>query len=64
MNDKYVSKKPNGVAHCPICRGVLLRDFRGEKNSCSISFLTRCPHCQGSVKITIGGGEMSVQDAQ
>lgn len=62
MDDKYVSKKPNGVANCPVCRGVILRDFKFISENCEVSFTLRCPHCQGTVSVKISEGRITIQE--
>ncbi|OGY62379.1 MAG: hypothetical protein A2745_02180 [Candidatus Harrisonbacteria bacterium RIFCSPHIGHO2_01_FULL_44_13] len=54
--DKYISKKQNGTANCPFCRGVLFRDLKVNKETGSVSFTMRCPHCQKDVPVTLDQG--------
>jgi hypothetical protein len=64
MDSKYVSQKPNGVANCPICRGVILRDFRIDSEKCALSFTLRCPHCQGVSRVSIDNGHIAIAEAE
>lgn len=58
---KFIHDKPNGIAHCPYCRGVLLRDFKKSQDcACVASFAMRCPHCGETVRVQIDKGKMTV----
>ena len=61
MNTPFVDQSADGIINCPICRGVLLKDFIGDKNVCLVSFTMRCPHCQGTHRISVGGGLLKVE---
>ena len=51
MDGKYISKKEDGVANCPFCRGVIFRDLKIDEVTGRASFVMRCPHCQKDVEI-------------
>jgi hypothetical protein len=58
---KFIHDKPNGIAHCPYCRGVLLRDFKKSENcTCVSSFAMRCPHCEETVRVQMDNGKIAV----
>jgi len=52
MENKYINKSKD-IAHCPFCRGVLLKNFKVEEKEGVITFTTRCPHCQKDVEVVI-----------
>lgn len=60
--EKYLSEKPNHIAHCPSCRGVVLRDAVIDSETCRVSFTMRCPHCQGDVMILVENGTVNVKE--
>jgi len=53
VSNKYVSKKGEGIANCPVCRGVLFRDLKIDKENCRISLMMRCPHCQKNIPLKL-----------
>lgn len=60
--EKYLSEKPDHIAHCPVCRGVILRDAVIDSNICKVKFTMRCPHCQKDVVIFIADGVINVKE--
>lgn len=60
--EKYLSGKPDHIAHCPSCRGVILRDAVIASDECRVSFTMRCPHCQKDVMILVEDGAVSVKE--
>lgn len=60
--EKYLSEKPDHIAHCPSCRGVVLRDAVIDSEACRVSFTMRCPHCQEDVAICIENGVVNVKE--
>lgn len=62
--EKYLSEKPDHIAHCPSCRGVILRDAKIDSEKCRASFMMRCPHCQHDVAIVIDKGLVNVKELQ
>ncbi len=60
--DKYVHEKPDHIAHCPSCRGVILRDAKIDAEQGRGSFMMRCPHCQHDVMIEIDKGLVGVKE--
>ena len=58
--EKYVSKKSDGIANCPHCRGVVFRDVKIERDDYKASLLMRCPHCQKEVAVTIVKGAVII----
>lgn len=49
-NKTSMDKEELNVGNCPHCTNVLFRD--AEFNS-DATFMTRCPHCQKSVKVCV-----------
>lgn len=60
--DRYVFEKPDHIAHCPACRGVVLRDVKIDEERGKGSFTMRCPHCQRDVMIEIDKGLVGVKE--
>ena len=54
------NKKKDGVGNCPFCRGVILKDFKFNKESGATSFLMRCPHCQKNIRVEIGEADIKI----
>ncbi len=43
------------IGTCPVCRKILLRRAELEaKDGNKMQYLTRCSHCQASLKVVIG----------
>ncbi len=64
MDGKFIHGDGDGIAHCPYCRGVLLRDFQSRESSGGdVSFKTRCPHCEEAVSVSIKNGKIIVGQA-
>lgn len=59
--EKYLSEKPNHIAHCPSCRGVILRDAQFESGKAS--FIMRCPHCRHDIEVRVAGNTVTVKEA-
>jgi Zn-finger nucleic acid-binding protein len=58
---KYINNKKNKlIAHCPLCRGVILRDSEIYNGGSKIKFKMRCPHCKSVVTVEVNGGDLSV----
>lgn len=58
--EKYFSEEPDHIAHCPTCRGVILRDAKFDVETAIISFTMRCPHCRRDVEILLDRGSVKI----
>jgi hypothetical protein len=50
--DKHIHKGNGFLVHCPNCRGVVMKNMKGEAGK-KITFTTRCPHCRDFLLIKI-----------
>lgn len=58
---KYVHKKGE-IIHCPLCRGVILRDFQCDDKNKETIFVIRCPHCSCDVHVEVqASGEIFIE---
>lgn len=63
MSDKYISQEPDGIAHCPFCRGIVIKNFIPKDMKGDAEFTIRCPHCQKNMSINLKDGKIIVKDS-
>jgi len=60
MSDKKYINTFNNLAHCPFCRGVILKDLKVDLEAQKTSFLVRCPHCKKDISVTLQGHDLQI----